>query len=132
MSETIRAKISPASISLAQRQNRGHCAIAHSLAMEYPNWRYIKVDRDQIAYTDVETRLRHIYRTPRNEQRFIDEWDAGATPTLAEVVLTLKDKVETKVMRARPPLAVAKPAQQPRPTRKPGALIHRPLAKPGK
>jgi hypothetical protein len=128
----IRAKISELSLALAQRGNRGHCAIAHSLAMEHPNYRYIKVDRDQIRFSDVDTRLRHVYRTPRKEQRFIDEWDAGGTPTLDEVVLTPKDKVETMVMKARPPRTVATGLKPVKPPREPGSRTYRSLARAGR
>lgn len=88
--------------------DRGHCPIARRIAHEIPEARFIKVDRDKIAFTDVNTRLRYFMRTPRAAQQFVDDCDLYGRASVRpfDLVLGHKDLYETKIMKARPPRRV--------------------------
>lgn len=115
------------SIACAERNNRGHCAIAHSIAFLYPSARFIKVDRDMIKWTDVDTRTRYVYRTPRPAQQFIDRFDSGFEVDPFKVSLQDdRDLVDVRPMKARPPKSVGQPAKARKKSGSGKKLNHRP------
>lgn len=117
--EIVSAQVTRDEISDAKKGHRGKCAIAMAIAMTYPDARYIRVDRDSIRFTDVKTRIRYTYRTPRNAQKFIDNWDAGRK--MLGFTLELPDSllVDMRVMGARSPRAMVSTPAEPKTRRGP-------------
>jgi hypothetical protein len=110
----IKARVRQAAIELAQRQNKGKCAIADAIAYAYPNARCIKVDRDKIRFSDVKTRVRYEYQTPPNARTFVDHWDSGDQVMPITVNLADKDLIKVVPMSSSAPTRVLpKPVHNP-------------------
>lgn len=103
----IQVSVTDEDINLAHRREDSRCPIAMSIIRAYPSARHVKVTRDEISFSDLTTRLRHRYRTPRPAQVFVDNWDEGREARPLVFRLESGNKIETKVMKARGPAQVA-------------------------
>lgn len=113
--------------SIAQRGVKTRCAIAAAIMVQVPAARHIKVDRDTIAWLDVDRQERLIFRTPKSAQEFIDHWDAGDEVEPFRFTLT-----DTALIERRPPKTQTARTRVQRPTttkpvRKPGSRMTRGL-----
>lgn len=98
-------------IETGQRQQRGKCAVAYSLANRYPELRHINVDREEIRFTDVHDRRRYCFQTPEEISQFIDAWDRGESPEPTKLALPKKRLKWTRPQRSRSVTDLIRPVQ---------------------
>lgn len=97
-------------INVAREQDQGHCPVARAIAHQVEFSQYITVTRDEIRFTLRNSRLRHVWRTPRSAQVFIDALDTYGTVKVHPFAFTLggSDLIEIRSMRERSPGAVGR------------------------
>jgi len=115
-------------IDNARRANSQHCPVARAVAYTDADFRYIKVTRDQIAFTDVETRMRYVYAAPAVVRNFIDNWDNDREVVPFKFDLYRSELITKRGMKSRKPASVGRgPTARPTPKNEIGSTQRRPV-----
>jgi hypothetical protein len=111
--------------SIAQRGVKTRCAIAWAIMVQVPAARHIKVDRDTIAWLDVDRQERLTFRTPKPAREFIEQWDRGEEVKPFSFTLTDSALIERRPPRTQTARARVQRPTTTKPVRKPGSRMTR-------
>lgn len=118
-------KITDAELFIARRGVSTRCAIAAAIMTQVPSARRIKVDRETIAWLDVEQNQRFIFRTPPSARTFIEQWDAGEEVAPFTFALADASLIAIKTPKVRSAESRLSAPLRSTPTKRPGLLMNR-------
>jgi hypothetical protein len=84
----VKVRVTAEIINASVRSHSGHCMIAESIKLAFPEAKKVAVDVATCRFTDPTRGLRYVYLTPRLAQDALINFDEGLTPEPFDCLLT--------------------------------------------